>query len=242
MTNLQKSVRESAPKIMLVEDDPAIQRLLGYILETEGFQVFRCDSGKTAIDAFDTCAPDLVLLDLMLPDVDGIAVSRTLKTKVSARRTPILVVTAKQEEASRYDAFEGGADDFITKPFDPIELLYRIRVFLRLSSERLRAVQEVVERASLRLYPQRFIADVDGREVKLTKMEVLLLQFLMTHAGEVYSAETLAQQVFGAFKARGCTDDAVHAHVKNLRAKIENDPKHPTRLLTIGRKGYSFSL
>lgn len=116
-------------RIMVVEDDPAVQRLLGYVLEAEGFRVIRCGTGAEAIQAFDEWSPDLILMDLMLPDGDGLEVSRILKAKRPATRMPILVVSAKTERGSREAVLQAGVDDFIAKPFEPVELVRRIRAF-----------------------------------------------------------------------------------------------------------------
>lgn len=118
---------EVSPRVMVVEDDPAVQRLLGYVLEAEGFRVIRCGTGAQAIQAFDEWSPDLVLLDLMLPDGDGLEVSRILEAKRPTTRTPVLVVSAKTERGGRESALEAGVDDFIAKPFEPLELVRRIR-------------------------------------------------------------------------------------------------------------------
>lgn len=234
-------VMKKTNKILLIEDDPSNRRLLGYILKSEGFEVVSCSDGQEALQDFEESPADLVILDLMMPNMDGIEFCRTLRSLHKTQKIPVIVLTAKDQTEDRYEAFKVGADDYLTKPFDPVELLYRVRAFLRLTSRESLQMAEVLEVGAVKLEPGKYMAEVDGIEVRMTKMETMILYHLMTHVGEVYSAEFLARHVIETSKAKGCTDDAIHAHIRNIRLKIEQDPKEPTIIVTVGRKGYAFA-
>lgn len=226
-------------RIMLVEDDASMRTLISYILEVEGYDVVTYDNGADALEAFDAARPDLILLDLMLPRMDGFEFGRHLKGHKGAERVPILVLTAKEEKEDRKEAYEVGATGYMTKPFEPTELLYSIRAFLRLASAAEAPRAEEIEKGPLRLNTGEHYAEVHGRRVELTKMETHLLQFLLSRTNQIFSAEDLAAH---AFPGKVSTADAVHMHIKNLRTKIEQDPKDAEFIKTVGKRGYSLQL
>jgi DNA-binding response OmpR family regulator len=230
------------PRIMIVEDDPSAKRLLELILSSEGFRIAAFENGVEALSAIDQFRPDLVVLDLMMPEMDGIEFARNVRAKKEFDRLPLLVLTAREQRADRYEAFLAGADDYLIKPFDPMELLFRIKSALRLSSPERPMQGEVVEVGPVKLEPSKYQATIDGRSVILTKLETAILRYLMAHAGQVFSAEQLSNQIsdHSANPAQRSVD-AAHAHIRHLRQKLEEDPKSPKIIVTMGRKGYYFA-
>lgn len=221
--------------ILLVEDEPDARRLLKFLLDAEGFRVVTAEDGREALDALDRDLPDLVLLDLMMPNVDGIAFTQAFRAKPEFQKTPILVVTARDQQIDKYEAYKVGANGYLTKPFDPIELLFQVRSLLSLSSKA--EVPTAITLGDVTLDPARYLAAVRGTEVQLTKMETAVLQHLMKHPGVVFSAEALSDAVHPDHRSV----DAIHAHVRHLRAKLEPDPREPRYVVTQGRKGYFFA-
>jgi DNA-binding response OmpR family regulator len=230
-----------SPSVMVVEDDPSTRRLIEFVLEKEGFAVASFPNGRAALDALPEFSPDVVIADLMMPELDGIGLVRELRSRASLAKLPVLVLTAKDQVVSKYEAFSVGADDYITKPFDPLELVFRVRSYLRLlGGEPAAAQPESLEVGRVRLEPAKFVALLEGREIQLTKLETAVLQYLMAHKDEVISAEQISTQVLGHQGAAARSVDAAQAHVRKLRQKLEADPANPTILLTVGRKGYRF--
>jgi DNA-binding response OmpR family regulator len=228
-------------KIMVVEDDPTVRRLVEFVLDQEGFEVVSFEAGQDAIDALDALAPDLAIVDLMMPDIDGIEVTRQIRARSQFNRMPILVVTAKTHTVDRYEAFSAGADDFIVKPFDPMELTFRVRSYLRLTSVGEGQSIGPLDCGRVRLEPARYTVYVDEREIQLTKLETAVLHYLMSHHDEVISAEQIAQRVLGQGATSARSVDAAQAHIRHIRQKVELDPSQPTLIITVGRKGYRFT-
>jgi len=222
--------------ILVVEDDAQAAGIVRMYLEHAGFAVEHVADGRAALArATREPRPRLVVLDLMLPGLDGLAVCRTLRADSDV---PIIVVTARAEEADRLLGLELGADDYVTKPFSPRELVARVRAVLR----RLPAEEPsgpAVERAGVRLDPTAHAVTVDGRAVALTPREFRLLHALLRAPGRAFTRDELAQRALGdAFDGLERTIDV---HVKNLRHKIEPDPAHPTRIVTVHGVGYRFA-
>jgi len=221
-------------QILIVDDEPQIVRVLKGYLETAGFQVVTASSGTEAIAAFRHESPDLVVLDLMLPEVDGLDVARAIRRQGDV---PIIMLTARVEETDRLIGLELGADDYVTKPFSPREVVARVRAVLR-RTERTEPASPTLKEGDIVLDPDKRQVTVRGRPVELTPTEFDLLAVLMETPGRVFSRMQLLDKVQGyAYEGYERTVDA---HVKNLRQKIEEDPKHPRVILTVYGLGYKF--
>ncbi|MDB5102172.1 MAG: response regulator with CheY-like receiver domain and winged-helix DNA-binding domain [Cyanobacteria bacterium RYN_339] len=225
--------------IMVVEDDLTIAGLIKFILSSEGFHVETFPDGRQALDAFDATRPDLVVLDLMMPGMNGFEFAQAVRARAEHQRLPILVVTASNQMDARYEAFQAGADDFLTKPFDARELLFRVKAFLRLTGGQVQGPLSTGVERKLQLDTATMMATVGSRSVQLTPLETLVLQHLMAHPDRIMSADDIATEVLAAAQG-GRSADAAQAHVKNLRAKLEEDPAKPTMIVTVGRRGYRY--
>ncbi len=227
-----KGRRCLSARILVVEDDPSILELVTFHLEKEGYEVFQASDGRSGIERFSEVRPHLVLVDLMLPEIDGFDLCRRIR---KASTTPIIILTAKGQEADRIQGFELGADDYVTKPFSPRELVARVRAVLRRS----RADDEATLSAGeLVLDKKRRQVFVSGREVELTPKEFDLLALLMSHRGEPIDRETLLEQVWGYGFPGGSR--TVDVHVRRLRQKIGDDPYDPKFIETVHGVGYRF--
>jgi two-component system alkaline phosphatase synthesis response regulator PhoP len=221
-------------QILIVDDEPQIVRVLKGYLETAGFQVITASDGTEAIAAFRHESPDLVVLDLMLPEVDGLDVARAIRRQGDV---PIIMLTARVEETDRLIGLELGADDYVTKPFSPREVVARVRAVLR-RTERTEPAPRTLKEGDIVLDPDKRQVTVRGRPVELTPTEFDLLAVLMETPGRVFSRMQLLDKVQGyAYEGYERTVDA---HVKNLRQKIEEDPKQPRVILTVYGLGYKF--
>lgn len=218
--------------VLVVEDEPAIVDVVRQYLEKDGYRVALATDGQRAVDEFARLRPDLVLLDLMLPGLDGFDVCRRIRQQSG---TPIIMLTARDEEADKLVGLELGADDYITKPFSPREVVARVRAVLR----RTRGSAPPPERIrvhDLDIDSERFAVSRGGQAVTLTPTEFKLLLALARHPGRVFTRLQLIDQVQGyAFEGYERTVDA---HVKNLRQKLEPDPRHPRYVLTVHGVGY----
>jgi two-component system, OmpR family, response regulator RegX3 len=224
--------------ILLVEDEDSYVEALTVGLEREGFRVQVAHDGAQALDVFDAVAPDVVLLDLMLPKVSGIDVCRELRRRSGV---PIIMVTAKGSEIDTVVGLEVGADDYVTKPFRMRELVARLRAVLRRGPVGAAHVDgEVLEAGDVRLDPERHEVTVRGDLVQLPLKEFELLELLLANAGRVLPRETLIDRVWGADYV-GDTK-TLDVHIKRLRAKVEVDPSTPTRIVTIRGLGYKFDV
>lgn len=229
-------------KILVVEDDPTVRRLVEFVLDQEGFEVVSFQGGQEAILALDSLSPDLAIVDLMMPDVDGIEVTKQIRARSHYNKVPILVVTAKTHTVDKYEAFSAGADDYIVKPFDPMELTFRVRSYLRLTAGEGGQAMGPIDLGHVHLEPAKYVVTVDGREIQLTKLETAVMHYLMSHRDEVISAEQIAQRVLGNGTSAGRSVDAAQAHIRHLRQKLERDPSAPEIIVTVGRKGYRFAV
>ncbi len=226
-------VRET---ILVVEDEPKISELLKLYLERDGYQVVIVADGGAALEAFVRHEPRLVVLDLNLPVMDGLEVCRRLR-KDSA--VPIIMLTARDEEVDKLIGLELGADDYVTKPFSPREVVARVRAVLRRIGQAPQTAQETLRAGDLTLDLARHQARQGKLLLELTPTEFRLLEVLMSHPGRVFSRLQLLDQVQGeAFEGYERTIDA---HVKNLRQKIEPDPQRPTHIQTVYGVGYRFA-
>ncbi len=224
--------------IMLVDDEESIQRLLAYPLEREGYRVVQARDGEEALRRFGEQSVDLVLLDLMLPKLDGLEVCRRLRTTSAV---PIIMLTARDDEVDKVLGLELGADDYITKPFSIRELRSRIRAVLRrasLVSELRAAGEEVLQVDGLEIDPVKRTVTADGNPVQLTYVEFELLRTLATHPGRVYTRQTLLESVWGDSAYR--EPRTIDVHIRHLREKIERDPGDPAFIFTVRGVGYRF--
>lgn len=217
-------------RILVVDDDAAIAEMIGIVLRGEGFETHFSFDGQSAIDAFATVKPDLVLLDLMLPGIDGIEVCTRIR---ESSGTPIIMLTAKSDSTDVVRGLESGADDYVVKPFNPKELVARIRTRLR------PATQSTIEKLPI----GDLIIDVTGhdvmrdeRSISLTPLEFDLLLALAMKPNQVFTREMLLEQVWGYhYKA---DTRLVNVHVQRLRAKVELDPDNPRIVMTVRGVGY----
>ncbi len=222
--------------MLVVEDDETVSDVVGRYLSREGFGVEIVNEGRAAIERA-TQGFDLVILDIMLPGVDGLEVSRQLRAKTPV---PIIMLTALGEESDRVMGLDLGADDYITKPFSPRELMARVRSVLRRASGPLSsaaASQEPMVAGDLVVDPTAHEVRLGDRLVMLTAIEFDLLSFLMRHPRQVFTREDLLERVWGYVYGDKST---VTVHVRRLREKIEEDPAQPMRVITVWGVGYRF--
>lgn len=227
----------SRERILIVEDEPNILELVAYNLEKEGWAVLRATSGDQGWEKIQNEKPDLVLLDLMLPGIDGMEVCRRTRDNASTRGIPIIMLTAKSEEVDRVLGLETGADDYVTKPFSPRELVARIRAVLR-RVERLPGDEpvEMLELGPIRIDLRQHKVTVHDEIVELTPKEFDLLHLLVSHPGRAFTREFLLEHLWG-YEFFGDTR-TVDVHVRRLRQKIEADPANPYWLETVRGVGY----
>ena len=223
--------------ILVVDDEPKIVQLVRDYLERAGFRALTASNGKTALAVAHSEKPDLIVLDLGLPEMDGLDVTRTLRKDSNV---PIIILTARSEETDKLIGLELGADDYITKPFSPKELVARIRVVFRRMENYADASTEIVRAADLTLDLPRMRVTAADREVEaLTPTEFELLAAMARHPGRVFTRAQLLNAVHGvAFESY---ERAIDAHVKNIRRKIEPQPSEPRYILTVYGVGYKFA-
>jgi DNA-binding response OmpR family regulator len=221
-------------KILVVDDEPHIVELVRYNLVQEGFEVSVAYDGHDAIEKAQKDVPDLVILDLMLPYVDGLEVCRHIRKESSV---PILMLTAKDGEQERVVGLELGADDYVTKPFSPRELVARVRAILRRTArEAQRPGAKPVAVGGLVLDPTTHEVRLSGRLIDLTTKEFDLLQLLLSHPNRVFTRDFLLEHIWG-YDYFGSTR-TVDMHISRLREKIEDDPNNPTFIMTVRGVGY----
>ena len=223
-------------RILLVDDEKNIVRVARGYLEQAGFTVSSAYDGKSALADFRHTRPDLIVLDLNLPEMDGLDVCRAMRKESNV---PIIMLTARVEEADKLVGLEIGADDYVTKPFSPRELVARVRALLRRAESATAAPSEILRAGDIEMDLGKHQVSVVGRGIDLTPMEFQLLRVLMQNPGRVFSRSELLDKTQGeAFEGYERTIDA---HVKNLRAKIERNPKKPRAVLTVFGVGYKFA-
>ncbi len=218
--------------VLVVDDDHKIITLLRLYLEREGFHVIAAYDGPQALELFDRHHPGFVVLDLMLPKVDGVTVCKTLRRHSAV---PILMLTARVDEIDKLIGLSIGADDYVTKPFSPRELVARVRAILR-RTERHRAVQRIA-RGDLVMDVERHEVFVGKRPVSLTAIEYKLLQALMEFPGRVFTREQLLAHIY-AFDEAVVVDRTIDVHVGKLREKLGDDPARPRYIQTVRSVGY----
>jgi two-component system response regulator ResD len=225
-------------RVLIVDDEPMVREVLARYLAKEGFAVETANDGSDALVAFEREAPDLVLLDLMLPRLDGLEVLRRMRAQ---RKSPVIMLTARGEETDRVVGLELGADDYVTKPFSPREVVARVRAVLRRagpSSDPLSADRSVLAFGELVIDGGRREVAVSGKPLRLTRKEFDLLFTLALHPGTTFTRTQLLEDIWD-FAWDGDTA-TITVHVRRLREKIERDPSNPRHLITVWGVGYRF--
>lgn len=221
-------------KILLIEDDSDLFALLKYNLEKEGFQLVGAQTGKGAVELCRRERPDLIILDIMLPDSDGLDICKGIRSQPELAPIPVIFLTARASETDRIVGLELGANDYIVKPFFVRELIARIKIQFRTQQQPVRALRVGdldLDRSSCR-------ASLKGQPLSLTATEFRLLEFLMSRPGVVFSREQLLDSVWG--HDRAVTDRTVDVYILRLRQKIEDDPTTPAFIRSVRGFGYSF--
>jgi two-component system KDP operon response regulator KdpE len=223
----------NAPPVVLIEDDREIRHWLRVVLEAEGYRLFFAENGEQGLTETAARQPDLVLLDLGLPDLDGVDVIRRIR---EWSKVPILVISARGQEQDKVDALDAGADDYVSKPFGTKELLARMRVALRHAAVQDGAESAVYESGKLRVDLAARLVYLDGAEVHLTPNEYKLLAALVRHAGKVLTHRHLLKEVWGPNFVEHT--NYLRVHMSQLRRKIEAEPARPRYILTESGVGY----
>ncbi|MGB2897628.1 MAG: response regulator transcription factor [Candidatus Acidiferrum sp.] len=224
-------------RILIIEDDRDIVELVRYNLANEGYQVSAAHDGSTGLSTLKKTPPDLLLLDLMLPKLSGLEICREVRRDDSLNRLPILMLTARGEEADRVVGLEMGADDYVTKPFSPRELLARVKALLR-RAEPPSDTPRVIEIGKLAIDPASYRVSHSGKPVPLSTLEFRLLYYLASRPNRVFTRDQLLDAVWGT--DRFVTPRSVDVYVRRLREKIESDPENPAHLKTVRGAGYLF--
>jgi DNA-binding response OmpR family regulator len=222
-------------RILVVDDEARTVNFIKGYLERESYEVFTASNGREALFAARDYQPDLIILDLMMPEMDGWEFVRHHRRE---RDTPIIMLTARVEESDRVAGLEIGADDYLSKPFSPRELVARVRAVLRRAGHT-SPETKILRAGSLELDEEGRIVRLDGRFLELTRMEFDLLAILMKHPGRAFNRLELLERTQG-FAYDGY-ERTIDVHIKNLRKKIEPDPAHPIYILTVFGVGYRFS-
>ena len=223
--------------ILLVDDDPNISHLVRLYLEKEGFGVTECDRGDTAIDAFRSCNPALVLLDVMLPGKDGLEVLKEIRM---TSKVPVIMLTAKDETFDKVLGLELGADDYITKPFDTKELVARVKAVLRRTQGPEEEKTDVLSFPGLTVSLSQYECHYEGHQVEMPPKELEVLYFLASHVNQVFTREQLLEQVWG-FDFFG-DSRTVDVHIKRLREKLPGCEKYGWMIRTVWGVGYKFEM
>ena len=237
---LDRNGREGAAiamtTILIVDDEPIVREVVAQYLTQDGFKVESAADGNEAMIRFATARPDLVLLDLMLPGIDGLEVCRRIRAQSNV---PVIMVTAKGDEIDTIIGLSVGADDYISKPFSPRELVARIKAVLRRASTPPPTVEgDPLHFGPLTIRPDRRQVEIGGQNVDLTAREFDLLEFLAKHPGHVFSRDELLDKVWDwSYASDGGT---VTVHIRRLRQKIESDPERPRYVKTVWGVGYKF--
>ncbi|HWD41974.1 MAG TPA: response regulator transcription factor [Fimbriimonas sp.] len=220
-------------KLLIIDDEPAIRETVETKFRREGYSTFTADSAEEGMRLYRRIKPDLVVLDIMLPQRSGFEFCRAIRRD---SQTPIIFLSARADEADRVRGLELGADDYLVKPFNLSELAARVKAILRRSTGE--PVKEIIERGNLKIDPRSHEAWIDGKLQNLSPKEFALLYFFARNVGQVFTRETLLDRVWGrdAFVSARTVD----VHVRWLRTRIEQHPDNPTRLVTVRGVGYKF--
>lgn len=223
-------------RILIVEDEPSIAEVVSLYLRRAGYQVQVAQDGQAALDYLEDSMPDLIVLDLMLPKIDGLSLTRWIRDRGDV---PIIMLTARRDESDRIAGLEMGADDYMVKPFSPQELVSRVRAVLRRSHGSAEATAETsLTFNGLMIDPLTRLVTVREREVILTAKEFDMLWLLARHPRQVFTRDQLLENVWGI--SEYIDPGTVTVHVRRLREKIEADPSNPEHLVTVWGVGYKF--
>ena len=226
--------------LLMIEDDARLAQMVGEYLGQSGFEVSHAGDGQSGLSAVQSAPPDLVILDLMLPDMDGLEVCRRIRAMSGARaQVPVLMLTAKGDPMDRIIALEIGADDYLPKPFEPRELLARIRAVLRRRVEGAPEIGKQLRFGSLEIDRDARVVSVAGQPCDLTSYQFDLLVALAERAGRVLTRDQIMEAVRG--RELDAFDRSIDVHMGRIRAAIEADPKEPKRILTVRGVGYVFA-
>jgi DNA-binding response OmpR family regulator len=226
---------QTPKSVLVVDDEPMVRDVLARYLEKDGFEVRTAEDGEQALESFEASPPDLVLLDLMLPRIDGLEVLRRMRERAAS---PVIMLTAKGTETDRVVGLELGADDYITKPFSPREVVARVRAVLRRSTAQVQPSPDVLSFDDVTIDGPRREVRRGGEPLHLTRKEFDLLSLLASNPGHTFTRAELLDEVWD-FAWDGDTA-TVTVHVRRLREKIERDPSQPVHLLTLWGVGYRF--
>jgi len=229
----EKAMKE---KILIVEDEKDIVKMLDYNLKKEGFRTLSCHDGEYALDLAGREHPDLIILDLMLPGMDGLEVCKALKKESKTQGIPVIMLTAKAQESDKIVGLELGADDYVTKPFSPRELIARIKAVLRRAKEK-EKLPEVLEIGELKIDFSKISVSVKGKPMELTSKEFELLKTLIKVNGRVLSRDFLLDNIWGFDHAMEIQTRTVDVHIRTLRKKLKSEAK---RVITVKNYGYRF--
>ena len=224
-------------RILIIEDDRDIVELVRYNLANEGYQVASASDGATGLSMLKKSPPDLLLLDLMLPKLSGLDICREIRRDESLNRLPVLMLTARGDEADRVVGLEIGADDYVTKPFSPRELVARVKALLRRTAPAGES-KRVIEVGQLRIDPASYRVTDEGRPIPLSTLEFRLLYYFASRPNRVFTRDQLLDAVWGT--DRFVTPRSVDVYVRRLREKIETDAENPIHLKTVRGAGYLF--
>ena len=224
-------------RVLIIEDDRDIVELVRYNLANEGFQVNAAFDGSSGLSSLKKTPPDLLLLDLMLPKMSGLDICREIRKDESLNRLPVLMLTARGDEADRVVGLEMGADDYVTKPFSPRELIARVKALLRRAEPPVDSPR-VIEIGRLAIDPASYRVSHSGKPVPLSTLEFRLLYYLASRPNRVFTRDQLLDAVWGT--DRFVTPRSVDVYVRRLREKIESDPENPLHLKTVRGAGYLF--
>jgi len=235
--NVQLGLLAFMKRILVIEDDRDIVELVRYNLEREDFRVTAANDGASGLAQVKKSPPDLLLLDLMLPKLSGLEICKEIRRDQSLNRLPILMLTARGDEADRVLGLELGADDYVSKPFSPRELVARVRALLRRAEPTTEAAK-LIEVGPLRIDPTSYRVTRGGKPVALSTLEFRLLYFLAARPNKVFSRDQLLDTVWGI--ERFVTPRSVDVYIRRLREKIELNPENPVHLRTVRGAGYLF--
>jgi len=228
------------PLILAVDDELNILELLKYNLSKEGYQFIGVTNGRDAIKAANEEKPDLIILDIMLPEMDGCDILRTLKSNKSTMSIPVIMLSARGDVMDKVIGLELGADDYVTKPFSPREILARVKVHLRRKHQPPPS-EEVIDEIRIKnlvIRPDRYVAMLNGKKLKLTPKEFELLHLMTANPGRVFTRDILLERIWGYDRVRETR--TVDVHIRYLRQKIEKDPACPVFIETVRSVGYRF--